>query len=355
MLALSPWHLFCARYTKVQIMKHEEKITWSGIWEVFKNAASGFSRNRVTKLSASLAYYTVFSLAPMLVVIIYLASLFWSQSAIEGNIVKQLQDLIGSTSATQIQSIIQNASMNSVGSTFAAAVGIVTLIIGATTVFTDMQSSLNYIWSLRIKKDAGILKLLLSRVLAFAIVVSLSFLLLVSLVINTLLEGLIGRIQQMFPGIAFQLIYIINLLVTFIVTSFLFGIIYKVLPNAEIRWKDVVAGAVFTAFLFMLAKFGITLYVSKSNLGSSYGAAGSLVVLLAWIYFSSIIFYFGAEVTKSYSMKYGESIRPTKYTVTVQTIEVESKKSSVQENEEDAEHTKKETQEKKDKESVNVS
>lgn len=336
-------------------MKHEEKISWSGIWEVFKNAASGFSKNRVTKLSASLAYYTVFSLAPLLVVIIYLASLFWSQKAIEGNIVKQLQDLIGSTSASQIQSIIQNASKNSGGSSFAAVLGIATLIIGATTVFTDMQSSLNYIWRLRIKKDAGILKLLLSRVVAFAIVVSLSFLLLVSLIINTVLEGLIGKIQQMFPGIAFHLIYVINLVVTFIVTSILFGIIYKVLPNAQIRWKDVAAGALFTAFLFMLAKFGITLYVSKSNLGSSYGAAGSLIVLLAWIYFSSIIFYFGAEVTKSYSMKYGDSIRPTKFTVTIQTIEVESKKNSIQENEEDAENTNREAQEKKNRESANIS
>ncbi len=333
-------------------MIQEDKITWPGIWEVFKNAASGFSRNKVTKLSASLAYYTIFSLAPMLVVVIYLASLFWSQKAIEGNIVQQLQDLVGNASASQIQSIIQNASVNSSGGTFAAIVGFAALFIGATTVFTDMQSSLNYIWSLRLKQNTGILKLLLSRVLSFSLVISLSFLLLISLVLNTLLEGLIDKIQHLFPGIAFQLIYVINLIATFIITAILFGIIYKVLPNAEIRWKDVAAGAVFTALLFMLAKFGITLYVSKTNLGSSYGAAGSLVVLLTWIYFSSIIFYFGAEVTKAYAMKYGGNIRPTKYTVTVQTIEVESKKNSVQENEEDAENTKKETQEKKNKEST---
>lgn len=328
--------------------KEREKITWKGIWEVLKNAASCFSKNKVTKLSASLAYYTVFSLAPMLIVIIYLASLFWSQSAIEGNIVSHLQGFIGKASASQIQSIIKNASINSGSNAFMAFIGFVALFIGATSVFTEMQSSLNYIWSLRLKKDTGILKLLLSRVLAFALVVSLSFLLLVSLVANTLLEGLTGELQKMLPGIAFQLIYIINLATTFIVTAFLFGIIYKVLPNAEIKWKDVAAGAVFTALLFMLAKFGITLYVSKSNLGSSYGAAGSLVVLLTWIYFSSMILYFGAEVTKAWSIKYGSQIRPNKYTVTVQTIEVESKKNSVQENEEDAEKTKKEMQKNKD-------
>ncbi len=335
-------------------MKQEDKITWSGIGEVFKNAFSGFSRNRVTKLSASLAYYTIFSLAPLLVVIIYVASLLWSQSAIEGNIVQQLQGLIGATAASQIQSIIKNASIKS-SSTFTAIVGFGALFIGATTVFTEMQSSLNYIWSLRLKKDAGIINLLLSRIISFSIVLSLSFLLLVSLVINAMLEGLIDKIQQMFPGIAFQLIYIINLVITFIVTAVLFAIIYKVLPNAEIRWKDVAAGAVFTALLFMLAKSGISLYVTKTNLGSSYGAAGSVVILLAWIYFSSMIFYFGAEVTKAYSMKYGDNIRPSKYTVTVQTIEVESKKNSVQENELDAENTKKETQEKKDRESANAS
>ena len=336
-------------------MKQEEKLSWRGIWEVFKKAGAGFSRNKVTKLSASLAYYTIFSLAPMLVVIIYLASIFFSQNTIEGNMVKQLQGLIGNTSAAQIQSIIENASVNNGSSTFTAIVGFGALFIGATTVFTEMQSSLNYIWSLRLKKGTGIGKLLLSRAVSFSVVISLSFLLLVSLVINTLLEGLIGKIQQMFPGIAFQLIYVLNLLITFIVTTLLFGIIFKVLPNAEIKWKDVAAGALFTAFLFMLGKFGITLYVSKSNIGSSYGAAGSLVVLLAWIYFSSMILYFGAEVTKAYAMKYGGDIRPNKYTVTIQTIEVESKKNSVQENEQDAAVTKKETQQKKDKEKSNMS
>lgn len=335
-------------------MAKEDKITWAGIWEIFKNAASGFSKDKVTKLSASLAYYTIFSLAPMLIVIIYLAGLFFSQSAVEGNLVKQLQGLIGSTSATQIQSIIQNASLNN-SSTLTAIIGFVALFIGATTVFTEMQSSLNYIWNLRLKKDTGFWKVFMSRVLSFSLVISLSFLLLVSLVLNTLLEGLMGNIQQMFPGIAVQLIYIINLLITFLVTAFLFAIIYKVLPNAEIKWKDVAAGSIFTAVLFMLAKFGITLYVSKSNMGSSYGAAGSLVVLLAWVYFSSMILYFGAEFTKAYSMKYGSEIRPSKYTTTVQTIEVESKKNSVQENESDAENTKKETQEKKDKEKVESS
>lgn len=331
-------------------MKDAEKISWRGIWEVLKKAGSGFSKHRITKLSASLAYYTVFSLAPLLVVIIYLASIFWSQSAIEGNIVSQFQGLIGSGAAEQIQSLIKNAAIKNNTSTITAIVGFAALFIGATGVFSEMQSSLNYIWSLRIRKDAAWWTIIISRILSFSLVVSLSFLLLVSLVINTLLAGLLGKIQEMFPHLAVHLIYLINLGITFVVTTLLFGIIFKVLPNAEIKWKDVGAGAVFTAVLFMLGKFGITIYISKSNVGSAYGAAGSLVILLAWVYFSSMILYFGAEVTKAYSMKYGGKIRPSRYSVTVQTIEVESKKASVQENELDAENTQKETQHKKNQE-----
>lgn len=331
-------------------MKAEEKISWRGIWEVFKKAGSDFMRHRVTKLSASLAYYTIFSLAPLLIIIIYLSSLFWSQSAIEGNIVSQLQAFIGSAAAQQIQSVIKNAATKSSTSTITAIVGFAALFIGATGVFSEMQSSLNFIWNLRLKKSAGWWTVIISRILSFSLVVSLSFLLLVSLVVNTLLEGLLGKIQQMFPGLAIHLIYVANLVVTFLVTTLLFAIIFKVLPNAEIKWKDVAAGSVFTALLFMLAKFGITLYITKSNVGSGYGAAGSLVILLAWIYFSSMILYFGAEVTKAYSMKYGGKIRPSKYTVTIQTIEVESKKDSVQENEQDAKFTEEETQHKKNQE-----
>lgn len=181
-------------------------------------------------------------------------------------------------------------------------------------------------------------------------VIGLAFLFLVSLVISALLDGLTDRIQHMFSGAAVHLIYVVNLLLTLFVTTILFAIIYKVMPDAQIKWKDVTAGALFTACLFMFAKFGISIYISKSNIGSSYGAAGSLVVLLFWIYFSSVIFYFGAEFTKAYSLKYGGEIFPNKYTVTIQTIEVESNKKTVQENERDAERTKQQTQQQKDAE-----
>ena len=227
----------------------EARFTREAIGEILKNAAAGFSKNKVTKLSASLAYYTVFSLAPMLVVIIYLAGLFWSQNAIEGNLVHQLQRWIGSTPAALVQSIIKNASLNHKSSLLEAVIGLALLLIGATTVFSEMQSSLNYRWNLRLKKNTGIFELLLTRTVSFVIVVSLSFLLLASLVINTFLEGLKEKIQLMYPDIAIHLIYGTNLMITFVLTTILLAIIYKVLPNAGIRWKDVAAG------LFLLLCF----------------------------------------------------------------------------------------------------
>ncbi|HSU51924.1 MAG TPA: YihY/virulence factor BrkB family protein [Segetibacter sp.] len=326
-----------------------KKITIKGIWEVLKNAGKGFLKDKVPKLSGSLAYYTVFSLGPMLLVIIFLANLFWRQNAIEGTIVEQLQSLVGSRAATQIQEIIKNASVEG-NSPFAAVAGFVTLFIGATSVFTEIQDSLNMIWNLKLKESTGWWKLLLSRMLSFSIVVALGFLLLVSLVINGLLEELMHNLQELFPKTNLHLLYIINLVTTLFVTTFLFGIVYKVLPDAHIKWKDVAVGAVFTAILFMVARFGITLYIGKSNIGSSYGAAGSLVVLLLWIYFSSMIFYFGAEFTKAYAIKYGDQIRPNKYSVTVQVVRVESHTKSIQENEQNADQTQKQVQDKKNQE-----
>lgn len=324
-------------------------ITAKGIWEVLKNAGKGFVADKVPKLSGSLAYYTIFSLGPMLLIMIFLANLFWGEAAVEGAVVKQLGSLIGKRPAEQIQEIIKNAGVEGENN-FAAVAGFATLLIGATTVFSEIQDSINFIWNLKQRESTGWWKLLLTRILSFSIVVGLGFLLLVSLVVNALLEGFMSRLREMFPDVAFVVIYIINLIVTLAVTTFLFAVIYKVLPDAQVKWRDVGAGALFTALLFMMAKFGITFYIGQSDIGSTYGAAGSLVILLLWIYFSSMILYFGAEFTKAWAMKYGGKIRPNKYTVTVQNVQVESNKSSIQENESDKEKTQKKTQEQKNHE-----
>src|SRR5487761_2296734 len=324
------------------------RITVKGIGEVLKKAGKGFIKNKVPKLSAALAFYTIFSIGPMLLVIIFLANMFWGQNAIEGTIVGQLSTLIGSKAAFQIQEIIKNATLDS-SSTFAAIVGVITLLISVTTVFEEIQDSLHIIWNLKIKRSAPWWKLLLSRMISFSMVVTLGFLLLVSLIINGLLEGLMGQLTVIFPHTGVIVFYVVNLVFTLLVTSFLFGIIFKVLPDARIKGKDVTKGAVFTAVLFMIAKFGITFYIGSSDIGSTYGAAGSLVVLLLWIYFSSMIFYFGAEFTKAYAVKYGSEITPNEYSVTIRTITVESGKKSIRENEQSEEDAVRQIKKQNDK------
>lgn len=303
-----------------------------GIWELFKKAGSDFFKNNVPKLSASLAFYTVFSIGPMMMIVLFLSNLFLKQEAIEGVVYGQIKDLVGDKAALQIQQIIRSAAISGASRT-AAIIGFVTLLIGATTIFAEIQDSINTIWKLKAKPEKGWFILIKNRLLSFSLVVSMSFLLLVSLIINGLVEGFMAKLQEMFPYIAVVIIYVVNLIITLLITSLLFGIIFKVLPDALIRWKDIAVGAIFTAVLFMVGRFGIAFYIGNTNPGSAYGTAGSIIVLLLWIYFSAIILYFGAVFTKCYALKYGQEIRPNEYAVTTQITEIESKKASVQENE----------------------
>lgn len=310
-------------------MQAKKKMSLKGIWEVLKNSFSGFSQDNVTKLGGSLAYYTVFSMGPLLVVIISLCAIFLGREAAEGSIFTQLNAFVGHDTALQLQEIIKNASINGKGH-IAAIIGIITLLIGATTVFGDMQDSINRIWGLKPKPKKGWLKMLQNRFLSFSIIISLGFLLLVSLGISALIEGLSNRLKAAYPDVAVVVFYIINLLLMLVISALIFAVIFRVLPDAKIRWKDVLAGAIATAVLFMLGKFGISFYISKSKVGSTYGAAGSLVVLLLWVYYSAIILYFGAEFTKAYAVKYGSAIHPNEYAVTMKQVEVETGRQTVQ-------------------------
>ncbi len=305
------------------------KISFKGMLEVFKNSFIGFDEDKVTKLSGSLAYYTVFSMAPLLIVIISLLGLFLGKEAIEGKVYDQMAGFIGDDTAEQLQQMIKNASLEG-KSKLAAIIGGITLLIGSTTVFAEIQDSINSIWGLKPKPKRGWVKLLQNRFLSFSVIVGLGFLLLVSLGISSIIDGFSGYLKNRFPDIAIVVFYIINVCITLGVTTLIFGVIFKVLPDATIRWKDVIAGALATALLFMLGKFGISYYISKSNVGSTYGAAGSLVILMLWIYYSSIILYFGAEFTKAYAVKYGSNIYPNQYAVTTKIVEVETGGQSVQ-------------------------
>jgi membrane protein len=309
-----------------------KKITWKGIWGLLKNTFTGFIDDKVVKLSGALAYFTVFSIGPMLIVIIFFADIFYGRAAIEGTVFSQIKGLVGNSAAVQIQETIKSASLSGKGAV-TGIFGMVTLLIGATTVFAEIQDSINTIWGLKPKPKKGWLKMLLDRLLSFSIVVSLGFLLLVSLIITGLVEALSQHLVKVFPDITVVVIYILNLLITLVVVSLLFAIIFKILPDAKIKWRDVITGAMVTAVLFMMGKFAITFYIGSSNVSSAYGTAGSLVIILLWIYYSSLILYFGAEFTKAYATTYGGLIQPNDYAVWIKQVEIETGTGSLKQNE----------------------
>jgi membrane protein len=313
-------------------MTAKEKFTFKGIWKLIKDSIEGFDNDKVFKLSGSLAYFTIFSLGPMLLVIIFFANIFYGREAIEGSIYEQIRDFVGPSAALQIQEIIKNASLSG-KSKFTAVIGFITLLIGTTTVFAEIQDSINTIWNLKTKPEKGWVKIILNRILSFSIVVGLAFLLLVSLIINGLMEAFGDQLQRTFPEIAVVFIYIVNLILTFGVITLLFAIIFKVLPDAKIKWKDVFVGAIVTAILFMLGKFGITYYIGTSNIGSTYGAAGSVIIILVWVYYSAIILYFGAEFTKAYAAHFGNRIYPSSYAVWIKHVDIEEENGTLKQKE----------------------
>ena len=233
---------------------------------------------------------------------------------------------------SRLQLIIKNASLAG-KSQLAFIIGAITLLVGATTVFAEIQDSINQIWGLKPKPKRGWLKMIQNRLLSFSVIASLGFLLLVSLGVTAIIDGFSERLQAHFPEVTVVVFYIVNIAISLAVITLIFGVIFKVLPDAKIKWKDVLAGAIATALLFMLGKFAISFYISKSEVGSTYGTAGSLVILLLWIYYSSIILYFGAEFTKAYAVKYGSEIHPNHYAVTTKVVEVETGNQSIQKKE----------------------
>ena len=292
------------------------------IWKILVATFSGFINDNGLKLSASLAYYTVFSLAPLLILVISLAGLFWGNDAAANKLYPQIAQYVGTQAALQIQDTLKALQFS--GKTGIAVIfGIVTLLIGASSIFVEIQDSLNMIWRVKAKPKKGWLKLLQNRFLSFSLIVSLGFMLLVSLIINFLMDALSKKLLHFLPYVTNLLIKGINLGITLIVIATLFGIIFKVLPDVKIRWKDVRSGAIFTALLFMLGQYIIGLYLQYTAQSSAYGAAGSIILLLLWIYYTAAILYIGAEFTQVYAEAIGCKIAPADYAVSVVQTEVE--------------------------------
>ena len=225
-----------------------------------------------------------------------------------------MQEFVGEDAALQLQTIIQNASLSGKG-TVAAVIGIITLLLGVTALFAEIQDSINSIWGLKAKPKKGLWKLLRNRFLSFSVVISLGFLLLVSLAISAIVEALSDKLKASFPDITVVLFYILDLLIAFIVITALFAVIFKVLPDAKTKWMDILPGALASGILFMIGKFVIAFYIGKSHVGTTYGAAGSLVILLVWVYYSAMILYLGAEFAKAWSSDKGSSILPNDYAI----------------------------------------
>jgi membrane protein len=290
--------------------------------KLFKNTGEGFIDDNAFKLAASLSYYTIFALCPLLIIIISLAGIFFGKEAVQGKIYYQINGLVGSEAALQIQEIIQNIQLSQT-STMGAIVGSIILAIGATGVFTEMQDSINFIWSVKSKPKKGWLKFLGNRLLSFSLVVGIGFILLVSLVLNAILNILSERLTRLLSEYTVYLFNTVNSLIILVVITGLFAVIFKVLPDAIISWRDALTGAMLTAVLFLIGKSAIGYYLSKANLGITYGTAASIIIILVWVYYSSLILYFGAEFTKMNALQHGAGIKPKETAVFI--IKKESK------------------------------
>ena len=281
---------------------------------VLKEAAKAFSGDNAVKLSAALSYYTIFAIGPLLVIVLSLSGIFLGEAAVEGKLYGQIRGLIGSDAAKQVQEIIQNIQKTN-NSTIGAIIGGIVLVIGATGIFAEIQDSINYIWSLKAKPKRGFIKLLMNRLLSFSLIIRLGFLLIVSLVANALMDILNERLTRFFPDTMVYVIYGLNIVLLLAVISLLFAIIFKVLPDGKIKWMDAFVGAFFTSILFLIGKSAIGYYLGNSKLGTTYGTAASVVIILTWVYYTSIILYFGAEFTKVYALEFGGGIVPNETAV----------------------------------------
>jgi len=280
-------------------------MQYRNIKQLITESFAKWNDDNASSLGASLAYYTVFSLAPLLIIIISIAGIFFSNEAVRGSIMAESQSFYGSEGADYLKILIENGDTQSTD-IFAAIVGSVTLILGATAVFGSLKQSLNIIFKAEKPKRSNILDKVKDRMASLGMILPVGFLLIVSLVVSTLINGASMYFLKGVDEVKW-LFQILDIVVSFGITSLLFGMIYRFVPARTLPWKECLGGGVVTATLFVCGKFLLGLYLSSSSISSAYGAAGSFVLILVWIYYSAQIFYFGAELVYAYSKKYGSS------------------------------------------------
>lgn len=270
--------------------------------DVFKQTWKEFGEDKAQRLGASLAYYTIFSIAPLILIAIKIAAVFFADA--QQKITAQLHTVMGASAANSLTEILANADKHKGSGTFATIVSVATLILGAAGVFGQLKDALNTIWNVESKPAGGIFGFVKQRFLSMAMVMGVGFLLLVSLIFDAALSAMGGWIGARLPG-GEAVLHIVGMVVSFALVTVLFAFIFRYLPDTRVEWRDVWFGAAFTSILFVLGKLGLGLYLGKGSVGSAYGAAGSLVIMLVWVYWSAQILFFGAEFTQVYARQHG--------------------------------------------------
>lgn len=278
---------------------------WDHIKYLIVETYNEWSEDKASQLAASMAYYTVFSLAPLLILSVIIAGQLFDQASAKAAIEEQIGGLVGQQGAGVIREILESASQPE-GTFVAIVVSVITLFLGASGVFGQLQDALNTIWEVPADTGEGIVALLKDRFLSFTLVIGVAFLLLVS----TVLSAILAALGELLGGPDILLIRVVNWVVSLGLTTVIFALVYKVVPDAEIRWKDVWVGSFFTALLFVIGKWAIGLYLGQAADESTYGAFGSLIALLAWVYYSSQLLFLGAEFTQVYANRFGFKILP---------------------------------------------
>lgn len=294
------------------------QVSTKTLWAMLKETFSDWSEDNAARLAAALAYYTVLSIAPLLVLAVSVAGLVFGEEAARGQLASELSGFVGPEAGKGIQGLLAHAKSPSEG-TLGSIVGIVVLLLGASGVFGELQSSLNTIWEVAPKPGRGIWGFLRQRFFSVTMVLGVAFLLLVSLVLSAVLAGVGKSLEQALPGGA-VLWQVVNFVISLFVIALLFALLFKVVPDAKVQWRDVRIGAAFTAVLFVIGKFALGLYLGRASVASPYGAAGSLIVLVIWVYYAAQILFLGAEFTQVYARHRGSRIEPSSHAIPVETI-----------------------------------
>jgi membrane protein len=298
------------------------KTRFINFWEITKKTVIAWNKADPFRQGAVISYYAIFSIPALLVIIISAAGFFFGKEAVSGEISNQISAAMGEDTAKSMEGIVAKAGEKK-ASIIAAIIGVITLIVGATGVFVQLQKSLDLIWEVEVKAKKAWLKSLKDRLFSFGLILSIGFLLLVSLMISAGLSAFSDWIKGSLPDFMMVIFWLLSFVINFAVITVLFALMFKILPDAKVKWTDVWLGAMITSLLFIVGKFALGLYFGKADPASAYGAAGSIVLVMLWVNYSSMILFLGAEYTKQFALHFGRDIEPTKDAVRVEADEKE--------------------------------